>query len=125
MSDATRLRILISDTARASLGARLAQAMGDRPHVLVPGGELALIQRGVRLTTSPGANAGVVAQTALAGILSLAPILMALPTSPCGTVAAVAACKCHRHAAQRGLLGWQCGQGGADVSGQPEAVAQR
>lgn len=39
-----------------------------------------LIQRGVQMTTSPGANAGVVAQTALAGVLSLArkfPQLMA------------------------------------------------
>lgn len=130
MSSATPLRILISDAARASVAARLALAMGDRPHILVPSGEWSLpdpgvhiafvsrdvtglstkhevlpdtqrfydallkstgvrwvhvhsagadrpvyqtlIQRGVQVTTSPGANAGVVAQTALAGVLSLA-----------------------------------------------------
>ncbi len=138
MSDASTLRILVSGAARASLGARLAQAMGGRPHVLLSSSELGLpdpgvhialvsrdvtglstkhevlpgtqrfydallksaglrwvhvhsagadravyqtlIQRGVQVTTSPGANAGVVAQTALAGVLSLArkfPQLMA------------------------------------------------
>jgi phosphoglycerate dehydrogenase-like enzyme len=138
MSDATTLRILISDAARISLDDRLARVMGARPYVLVSPGELSpsdpgihiafvsrdvtglstkhevlpdtqrfydallqstnfrwvhvhsagvdrtvyqtLIQRGVQVTTSPGANAGVVAQTALAGVLSLArkfPQLMA------------------------------------------------
>ncbi len=138
MSDTATLRILISDAARASLDARLAQVMGARPYVLVSPAELkrpdpgihiafvsrdvtglstkhevlpdtqhfydallqstvfrwvhvhsagadravyqTLIQRGVQVTASPGANADVVAQTALAGVLSLArkfPQLMA------------------------------------------------
>jgi phosphoglycerate dehydrogenase-like enzyme len=138
MSSATPLRILISDAARASVGARLALAMGSRPYTLVPTTEWhlpdpgvhiafvsrdvtglstkhevlpdtqrfydallhsasmrwvhvhsagadrpvyqTLIKRGVQVTTSPGANAGVVAQTALAGVLALArkfPQLMA------------------------------------------------
>ncbi len=135
MNSGAALRILLSDTARTALGARLSQVLAGRPHVLVapdqPGvdadmafvsrdvtglstkhetlpatrtfydamrhapslrwvqGHAAgadrpifqdLMARGVQVTTSSGVNAGVVAQTALAGLLALArrfPQLMA------------------------------------------------
>ena len=139
MSSGTALRILLSDTARGQMGARLAELLGERPHVLVrpgaPGADadiafvsrdvtglstkhvvlpdtqlfydalrhapslrwvhvhsagadrpifLELMARGVQVTNSAGANASVVVQTALAGLLALArrfPQLMAAQRS--------------------------------------------